>query len=252
MLRKHIYVFLGVCIALMSCEKEETMKAINVNFEDLQVPAIGYWNGSDNSGGFTSGGLTFNNIFTDWGGGMTSWFGFAYSTKGDVTTAGYGNQYSSYAGSGFNGSANFLVAGVDFYNGTCPTITYADTVKGFDPYVLWVTNSAYPAISMRDGDLFAKKFGGETGQDPDWFKLMIIGIGLDGLPKDTIDFYLADYRGESGDDYIIKDWTQVDIGRLGRVKALKFDLSSSDVGLYGMNTPAYFCIDQISYLIDND
>ena len=252
MLRKHIYVFLGICIALMSCEKEETKKVITVDFEELTVPAEGYWNGSDDSGGFTSGGIQFSNSFTDWGGGVTSWSGFAYSTMTNVDSAGFANQYSTYAGSGYNSSKNFLVGCVDLYGGNLPTLTYVDAEDGFEPIRIWVTNTTYASLSMKNGDFVAKKFGGESGNDPDWFELMIIGIGLNNQPVDTIEYFLADYRLDSDEDYIQKKWYAVDIGRLGRVKALQFSLASSDVGDYGMNTPAYFCIDQISYLIDND
>ena len=38
---------------------------------DLVVPPSGYYNGSDNAGGFNSGGIHFNNTFTDFGGGFT-------------------------------------------------------------------------------------------------------------------------------------------------------------------------------------
>jgi hypothetical protein len=252
MLRNHIYAFLGLCIALTACDKEETKKVINVGFEELNIPELGYWNGSDMSGGFTSGDLIFENSFTDWGGGMVYWSGFGYSSLGDVTTQGYENQYSSYAGSGVDNSENFLVGSIDFYSETLPTISYIDTISGFEPFIIWVTNTTYAALSMEYGDFASKKFGGESGNDPDWFKLMIIGIGLDNQPKDTVEFMLADYTFQDhSDDYIIQQWRPVDVGKLGYVKSLKFSLSSSDVGDYGMNTPAYFCLDQISYLIDN-
>ena len=62
----------------------------------------------------------------------------------------------------------------------------------------------------------------------------------------TVDFYLADYRFENnGDDYLIQDWTWVDLTGLGAATQLEFDLDSSDVGQFGMNTPAYFAIDDI-------
>ncbi|MGD8501571.1 MAG: hypothetical protein PVJ86_13040, partial [Phycisphaerales bacterium] len=45
-------------------------------FEDLDLPPESYWNGSDGSGGFTSGSAHFNNHYDPaWG----SWDGFSYS-----------------------------------------------------------------------------------------------------------------------------------------------------------------------------
>ena len=57
-------------------------------------------------------------------------------------------------------------------------------------------------------------------------------------------FYLADYRStDSAHDYIVDDWTWVDLSGLGTVDRIEFTLSSSDVGSFGMNTPAYFAMD---------
>jgi hypothetical protein len=58
-----------------------------------------------------------------------------------------------------------------------------------------------------------------------------------------VDFYLADYR--SDEDYIINAWTWVDLTGLGAVYGLEFSLSSSDNSDYGMNTPAYFAMDNL-------
>jgi hypothetical protein len=41
----------------------------------------------------------------------------------------------------------------------------------------------------------------------------------------------------------IDKWTYVDLTEFGKVDAIFFTLTSSDNGDYGMNTPAYFCMD---------
>ena len=62
-----------------------------------------------------------------------------------------------------------------------------------------------------------------------------------------MDFYLADYRfSDNSKDYIVKDWTFVDLSSLGAVTKLQFALSSSDTGQFGMNTPAYMAMDSMS------
>ena len=63
------------------------LAAATLDFQDHPLSAGGYWNGSDSSGGFTSQGAFFNNSFTDWGGGYTSWGGWALSNVSDTTTA---------------------------------------------------------------------------------------------------------------------------------------------------------------------
>ena len=64
----------------------------------------------------------------------------------------------------------------------------------------------------------------------------------------TVEFYLADFRfSDNSQDYIVDTWTSVDISSLGAVNQLTFKFESSDNGTFGMNTPAYVCIDDIVY-----
>jgi hypothetical protein len=99
---------------------------------------------------------------------------------------------------------------------------------------------------MKNGDAFAKKFGGADGTDEDWFKLNIIGLN-NGTITDTVEFYLADFRSEdNAEDYLVDEWEWVDFSELGAVDKIVFSLSSSDVGQWGMNTPAYFCMDNLN------
>ncbi len=90
---------------------------------------------------------------------------------------------------------------------------------------------------MTGGDSFAKKFG-----KGDWFLLTITGYDVNEEVTGTKEFYLADLR-DAEKAYIINDWRYVDLSGLGKVKKIKFELSSTDNGDYGMNTPAYFCFD---------
>ncbi len=224
-------------------------------FDDLSLPSESYWNGSDGTGGFTSGGAEFSNNYTDWGGGAYSWDGFAYSNRTDTTTSGYENQYSVITGGGVNGSANYGIGFVplDWNSGTYSPIPITASFRaGTDDYNsvisgVYITNTTYAYLAMRDGYGNAKKFGGDTGHDPDWFKLSIWGVTDAGASTGAIDFYLADFRFEDNSrDYILDEWTWVDLSGLGEIVGLQFSLSSSDNGLYGMNTPAYFAIDDVN------
>jgi len=108
-----------------------------------------------------------------------------------------------------------------------------------------VTNSTYATLAMEQGDEFSKKFGGGTGSDPDYLKLHIWGY-TQGFPTDIIEYYLADYRFENDSlDYLVKTWQWVDLSSLGEVDSLLFGLESSDMGDWGMNTPGFFCIDNV-------
>ena len=174
----------------------------------------------------------------------------------DDTTAGYTNHFSAITAGGMDASdtkgTNYGVAHVpnDWQGGTYDMLSVECTldtpalISGF-----YVTNSTYAYLSMRDGDMLAKKFGGQTGNDPDYLKLLIWGTKENGSFTDTIDFYLADYRFEdNSEDYIIDNWRWVDLLKLGKVKKILFSLESSDVSAWGMNTPAYFCIDNLTVI----
>lgn len=215
------------------------------DFEDLVLDPESYWNGSDESGEFQTGPARFHNHYDA---GYFTWSGWSYSNTSDAETPGFMNQYASISGGGFPGmDGSNGIYGVSSHYG--PVLIdfpeKAHAVAGF-----FVNNATYAALSMERGDSFAKKFGGDTGDDPDAFLLETWGH-KDGLPTDTVEFFLADYRSEENEnDYIIKTWQWVDLSSLGKVDSLSFALTSTDLGDWGMNTPAYFCMDELHVIPD--
>jgi hypothetical protein len=248
---KKIHKFASVllCGALLSSASVNA-QAVS-DFESLTLTPGSFWNGSDLSGenspkkfttNFNSGDAGFVNIWDTTYGSPGYWStGFAQSTYTDSVTSGSGNLFSAKAASGNNGSLTYLVA----QNNS--RIELKNTAKDTVVTSLYITNGTYAANSMRDGDGFAKKFGGASGNDDDWFLLTIKGIDPTGnITTDSVNFYLADYRfTDNTQDYIVDSWELVDLTPLGNVKDLTFKLTSSDVGALGMNTPAFFCIDDL-------
>ena len=213
------------------------------DFENLTLSSESYWDGSDMSGlhnnsvfttNFSSGDYNFSNSYdTTWGAASGYWSsGWAYSNMTDSTTSGFTNQYSAKPGGGHPiGGANYAIGKPN------STIVFNNP----DGLSINITNSTYAANSMRDGDAFAKKF---TNADQDYFKLHIYGYS-NGSILDSTEFYLADFtHTDSTLDYIVTDWQYVEL-LPGPYDSVSFDLSSSDVGAFGMNTPAYFCIDNV-------
>lgn len=199
-----------------------------------------FWNGADLKGSFNASGYIFPNSHNQqWG----SWSGWSYSNRADTTTSGYSNQYSCFAGGALNGTSNFAVSS----GSPWIILPRKMTVTG-----AYVCNATYAALSMRDGDAFAKKFGGDKGDEKDWFLLKAYGY-KNGSIQDSVQIYLADYRfANNDDDYIINKWTWLDMRNLGDVDSINFGLSSTDNGQFGMNTPAYFCLDDFNGLAPND
>lgn len=229
---RKIYLITGMWAALLTAKAQQT-----ATFEEIKLEPGSWYNGSDGSGGFMSGGIWFHNEYTH---AYGSWSGFSVSNMKDVTTAGHENQYSAITATGSEGSENYAVA--YFSRELKLELNEPVKVEGF-----FVTNSVYAYLAMRDGSDWTTKFGGTNGSDPDFFKLMVAGKDESGNMTDTLKFYLADFRSDnSEDDYIIDEWKWLDLRSLGVVKELHFDMKSSDNGDWGMNTPSYFCIDNFT------
>jgi hypothetical protein len=235
---KNNYLNLSIAFSFMICPILSDAQTV-AGFDDLTLPSGTYWDGADNSGGFQNGNAWFNNTYDQ------SWLywssGFAYSNVNDSTTSGYANLYAAKALTGFYGSANYAVAQ------QASVIRLTGTATGKVVSGMYVTNSTYAANSMRDGDSFAKKFGGASGDDADWFLLTVFGYSNGNVTTDSVNFYLADYRfANNTQDYIVESWEWVDLSSLGNVDSVIFFLSSSDTGSFGMNTPAFFAIDNFT------
>lgn len=229
----------SVCLAILVMTA--TADAAIATFENLKLLPQSYWNGADDSGGFASGGVFFKNSYYR-ADGYEWWDGFAYSNRTDTLTQGMDGQYNAIAGRGQGKSKIYGVAYVGWEEPPIVKLSTAQILRG-----LYVTNDNFAYYAMRDGTLFSDRFGGATGDNPDWFKLSIKGKDAAGNVTGTVNFYLADFRSaDNSEDYIVNTWQFVDLTPLGEVKTLEFTLSSSDTQPdIGMNTPAYFCIDTI-------
>jgi hypothetical protein len=215
--------------------------ALRIDLEDLALAPESFYDGRDGAGGFRSRGAFFNNRFTDFGGGFTAWSGFAYSNTTDTLTAGIENQHSAFAGGGAQGSSTYAVAFAfdpDFATVTLPA---PRRVEG-----AYFTNTTFAALSMRDGDAFAKKFGGEDGSEPDFLSVTVTGLDGGGNPTGSVEWFLADFRFEDASlDFILDEWTFIGLNELGIVESLSFTMDSSDIGPFGINTPTYFALDDL-------
>lgn len=188
-------------------------------------------------GAWVSQGVSFN----------TSEFGpgWSYSNVNDTQTTGFDNQWASITGSDVEGGGNYAIGSSYGANGAYINLPEMHRVNSIQ-----VSNATYPALSMRDGDAYAKKFGGDSGSDQDFFKVTFTGfagLNASGLELGSEEFFLADYRfTDHSLDYIVDDWNLVDLTGLGDARSIGIELNSSDVGSFGMNTPAYVAIDNFS------
>ncbi len=229
-----------ILAALASAARSDVVTT--TTFESAAIPSNpGYLNNSDPVGntnpGFNVDGNVFSNDFdTTYG----TWSGWTLSKKVDVVdprTADYTYQYSTIAGGGADGSANFAVA----YNSAFGAAPYINVAAGRSVVSMDVTNTTYAYLSMKNGDAYAKKF--DSG---DFFTLHVAGFdGANGAGAKVgqVDFNLADFL--NGKNTIVNTWQTVDLTSLGGARSLSFTFSSSDNGDFGMNTPAYVAVDNI-------
>ncbi len=190
----------------------------------------------------------FFNITTDgFGSG-----GVAISQWTNSIDQDYTNQCSVYSKNavekkgGHNGSATFAVVSVSSFGESGGYMYFKDEEENQIQHA-YITNSTYAVLSMQNGDDWAKK---HTYERKDWFKLTFIGHNSKGGETGRVEFYLSDFRTENAKG-IVTEWTKVDLASLGNVNKVTFELESSDNGEYGMNTPSYFCMDDIMVVHNN-
>lgn len=217
-----------------TCRVVVTGEAVTATFENLWLDSESYWNGLDQSGSFVSGTYMFDNgNMPEW----NFWYNFAYSNC-TATTFNTLNpdQFNSAVGSGYNGSENYVVSFPQGGNITVLNKAEGDSIRGF-----YISNNAYAVECINNGLPPGRAF-----TEGDWLKVTITGTHADNT-KATVEYYLADYRATAENDrYYLDTWQWVDLRSLGEVKTLSFAITGSDTGSYGLNTPAYFCLDNFN------
>lgn len=234
-----------LAIALSIVTTLSTQAQTAVTFDTFTLSPNSYY--QDNAGtDFSNNGVTFQ---YDWHSSFGYWLGgTAYTNVNDTVNGTYTNLYGNITGSAFSGT-NYATAQsgavISFSNNTT-------AVHGF-----YVTNTTYAWKVIKSGNAFSRAFGDTTGTNSvptipqgeykDWFKLSVLGYRNGTQLTDTVHFYLADYRAAgTANDYIVKNWQYVNCIALGQVDSIKFEMTSSDVGSFGINTPTYFSMDNFT------
>ena len=171
----------------------------------------------------------------------------------------YLNQCSVYSGThgakngGYGGSSNFAVmfGYVDFFNQayvTRPTMNFTSgsgVVEG-----MYVCLSSYTYGVIMNGNTFGsgaatplKDVAGGTGY------LKLLAYGFNGSTPTNggapVQIYLARYNNHLPIAGPLTAWTYFDLSGLGTVTHVEFNMEGNDSGTYGLNTPAYVCMDNV-------
>ncbi|HET9570087.1 MAG TPA: DUF4465 domain-containing protein [Bacteroidales bacterium] len=248
------FMVAGLSFAFTACEPETDVKNGVITFEDVTLNANGYWNGSDRSGSLTKSMSDWGDSIYTYEGGFDSgimtcrttfnenktyastwWLGIACSNHTNMDSIGLANQYSVYAHSGANGSEKFALIGSD---GASCSFRQPIILKS-----LMVNNSTYNYWALKegkDGAGYVTKF--KAG---DYFNVTVTGFDSTHVQSGKVIIPLAEFR--NGQSYICSDWTKISLESLGQVSTLTFSFDSSDKFGEWLNTPTYFCIDNIVY-----
>lgn len=193
--------------------------------------------------------------------------GVAISNFKDMEQGGYKNQCSVYNKEGAKSGSNFAVcfgfsASKDDL-GECAKIYITDQ-KGYTVTTenkpvtgkakigkfnsVWVCNTTYGYKEMQNGAVKSQN---------GWLKVIFIALDDQGkqIEGKRVEYYLANFdaskKEASGLDGKIREgWNQVDLSALGdNVSAIAVDFEGSDTGEWGLNTPAYVAIDDLSVTV---
>lgn len=225
----------AMALFVASCEPNngDDIKTMTVTFSNAMLLEEGYMNQMS----YTEKPWTFVNEYDQ---SYGSWNGFAFSTLNDTKTATFENQYSVFC---TETPSTFAVAYYEAYMNNPAVFRVSDgqvrTLRSVE-----VCNATYPALTMRDGNAWSKKFAAG-----DWFKVIFTGYDVYGKVSGTVEFYAADFR--DGKSYICSSWTKVDLSALGAVLKVEISMDSSDTGEWGINTPCYICLDNLEYIPAN-
>ncbi len=207
-------------------------QAAVIDFEDKVLAPDSSFN-TNETVTWTSGGAGFvYNYNFD-----CCWSGFTYSNRTDTTTPGFLNDQSAITGDGVGaGQDNYAVGYATSFGPTTVDFGGKRTVQGS-----FFTNTTYTYLAVANGDdgndpAFVK---GPFG-DGDFLKLIVNGLGSNGEIISSLEVLLAD-----GAD-VVDSWEWTDLSGLGEVYGLSFAMDSSDVGQFGINTPTYFAMDNLT------
>ncbi len=248
-------VAVAMALSLASCEDDNDTNdfVIYPDSYGMEYDANGAWMScyDEAATSFTLDGFIFSRSVSSYeyeGVKYYSWMGFCPSNATDVTdytgTDWTLHQWSSITGGGVRGKGSAYIVGCWSASedaSTLPAVPACSITYGgmaFEPEDICVTNSTWGYYAMRNGSMFNKKFGAG-----DWCKLHIIGV-RNGVETGRVDVLLADGTK------MLDRWTEIDLHRLGVVDMIYFQMSSSDSGAWGMNNPAYFCLDRFEVDLD--
>jgi len=244
----------GCVLSFTSCQNEDNPvvvdQTVTISFENQQLNADGFWIGNAEGNSYS--------YEDDWGGKTTTYTDNSYvegAVKFPVTYNLYESSYSTsdyWSGIAISSRTettfNAITLTPDQYNNItgkahsgknfAVITTYGEKIdlgEGVVVKSLYYTNSAYAVNSILNGDNYV----GPKFDASDWFKCTLTATKVDGTTAD-VDIDLAK------DGTYVSDWQFLNLEPLGKITSLGFTFTGSRSNDYGVLTPAYICIDDVT------
>ncbi len=243
-MKKSIHIFLLLFMSsILGLKAQPIMPPVTVGFEELKSNILPneVWNGSNGNTQYTydRDGINLDLQIgwdTTWGGYWSNMWAFSRKNITTLEPSDFGKHlYASKAGKGAEDT------GVLYAIGTQNTYILnrnntRQSIGGF-----YISNTTFAFNSMYFGDNFGKKF---SAADKDSFVLNIRCYQNQTL-LETKTVILADFRSTDTLSHGFLDtWQYVNLS-FPDTDSIHFELQSSDVGDWGINTPLYFALDGI-------
>ncbi len=189
----------------------------------------------DYTAAFTDGDLVYEALGLY--GGM---FQIGFGLSNHTTTAGYYSSASLRAQDG--AGSTYMVAYYSDYAGTQEhnVIRKADNGE-FYPQGVYVA----PSSAMYD------YVTGSSFPSDGYLSITATGYDAQGIRTGASTLYFVDLRATTTATEAVDDWVYLDLLPLGGCTKIVFTLASNDDSGWGMNPPAYFCTDALTYRSDN-
>lgn len=146
-------------------------------------------------------------------------------------------------GHGHNGSDNFCVHyGYHDNSGYSAENLPWFKFKDGGEYVIdgmWINNTTYFVNCVTNGNGLTTALG-----DDESVEIVAMGYDKNGKKIGTLSQCMAEGR-----DYLITDWTEWNLSKLGKVNKVEFNIVGETDNRYGFSLPAYFCYDDVTVQI---
>jgi hypothetical protein len=219
---------------------------ILVDFNEFELAKDSYqlaFGATEENGAIESKGI----VFPGYGSSEETWTGFGLSNLYSQSTTSVPGAFSAFAPA--SAKENFLI-----YWQPDPPQNAAFSFENASMHKLSsisVSNSTLAYMVMLYGTDDIPRFGDPASANPlDWFLLTIEGFDAQGSKTGEVEFYMADYRFENRKrNYLIKEWSAVDLTPLGLVHEVRMTMTSSLTDENGqILTPPVICIDNIKVI----